>query len=592
MSSLLLTIIYLGPDDERTAKLLTASLGSSKKPSSKDTSSTGVMKTIGRWIGIGSQSQINTEAMFYPTKNPNSGNNRQAEADAEREEEADVTGNFTTHPNHRKRDVYDFEHAHPDALDEGGYIEESVRKRATLRRTARKATPSQMSPKRDKRPIEIHRQTRANTKVASKEPDIETNPPKSSPAGTNGAGISSEPPKKRGRGRPPKNQRAPPEASSDLPDLQDIGQPRTPSVEYPGDDAQLLGVAENSDTDLYMNPSPVKPLPVDLPRTQRLKPAKQPQNHQARPVNGGTASRRLKSACRLQNQPASGGISDKVGEVSDSVDEDGDDEQGPADGPAPDVSEEDDDDDHTDKSPITLGDIIAIATLEKMLETARRVGHKQNKETEQWEHRRTEENPSSRPGKRLLRRLEQLIEGYGDLQTAREAGSNADAIQLKITDLVQSLKAEFEVVFSERLGNPAHGIPYADTESTHIMLTDIYFILVPKLVEALKGAVEVSQDEEFSETDALEEIFSLVDLLRQLAERAIQQPPASQPKASKKNQYRISLQTKLILPAIRIIHKDLSIEIQTRKHAEKLDAWNSRAGKSCLFNHSDRTSYY
>jgi hypothetical protein len=301
------------------------SLGSGKKQASNDTQATGIMKRVGRMLGIG-RSQINVGEVFYPSRNPNNGNGGQADAPADEEEGIDLGGrtgvgnsendnggndgangeeeealrpDYRTPPAYRKRDIYDFSQAHPQEVVEGGEIEEPVRKRAKLSRTSKKAKPPLVFPKA---PIATQRQTRANRKAASREPEADMNPPTSSPAGTNGAAKGLEPPKRRGRGRPPKNLPVVPEPSSDFPDLQDIGAPRTPSVEYPGDDAPESMVAENGVSDILMNPSPVKPIPADPPRTQRSKRAEQLQNPQTRSTNGDTADRERKRAAEEERE--------------------------------------------------------------------------------------------------------------------------------------------------------------------------------------------------------------------------------------------------------------------------------------------------
>lgn len=554
----------------------------------KDAQPNGMIRKFTRLLGIGGRPII--EETVYTTKGPDNGNIGQVGKAADREKDAELGGptvvdssnngnggqdvadvegvrhvrtDCLTFPTHmkRKRDIYDVSEAHPKEVEEDGEVEEPPQKSFKNPRTSKKAKPPIVSPKRSKAPIKPQRQTRGNTRAASTEPESEMNPPISSPAGANSAVPSLEPPKKRSRGRPSKNLPVVPEDSRDLPEVAQIGRSTKQHVVQPADDddegiedgVQGSTVAEDGINSILMNPSPVKPIPVDPPKSQRFKPAQ-----------------------RLQKQSGTGPLSGDLAEFSDLVDEPEDEEQVPENAPAP-----EDEADREDELPKILKDIIPVADLEEMLETARRVGQKQNKETKKWETKRAETVPRTVPGKRMLRRLERLIKAYSALQTARADGneSAANTAQIKVAAMIEALTEEAKVVFTETFGNPAQGVPYADTQSTHDMLIDVYFILVPNLVAALKLGVGAHQDEEFSKTEALEEIFGLLDLLRQLAEGAVRQRQASQPKASKNKQYRISFPTRSILPAIRIAHKSLAIELRIREHAKKTAAWNSGAGE-------------
>ena len=602
----ILTCMLPGSDDERAAENLNLGLGSAKKKARKDAQPRSLINRLTAGY-IGSSGQSSTEQKLYATEDPENGNIGQVSEAASREGVAERVGqtrvgssnnvdggqdtvdveegrfgaDYLTPPSNTKRqlETYEIHEGRAEQARADGNAAEPSRRLYKKRRVSQKAKPPIVTPKRSKTTVEHYRRTRGNTRTAAMERESAMNPPISNLAGPNGAVPNPEPPRKRGRGRPPKKVSVVSEDSNHSPDIAHNSRSRKRDVEQPAnadndgsdDEVHDSTAAENEINDILMNPSPVKPIPAVSPRARRLNPAEQLGGPHARPAKGIPKSI---SAERLK-EPGNGALESDFGGFSDSVDEPEAQESTPANGPAPDALE--DEADLGEELPKVLKDVIPIDSLEEMLRTAQRAGHKQDKTTKEWTLKRTEKVPHSVSGRRMLRRIKRLIKAFGALKTARadENENAANDAQVKASATIEAL-TEAEVGFAERLGNSSQSGPGADTPSTYDMLVDVYFFLVPNLVEALKLGAEAHQDVEFSETEALKDIFDLLDLLRKLAEGAVRQPQASQPKS---NHYRISFPTRSILPAIRILHKKLQNEMRSQERAEKTAAWNSGGGE-------------
>ena len=541
-------------------------LRSGKNQAHKDVQSKGLISRLTKYIGIGGRATAaDAENTFYPTRDSENGkdweniagaeegkgvelgsllrlgdptvvgdsqaatkgsdneSDGQNVTDAGEEEGMEPAHSTPTKVAKRKRDIYpDAAHPEEDAKEDG-QVEVPAHKPFKRAKTGKKAKAPLASPK-TRTAATVQRQTQRMKKAVSKEPEPETNPSISSSAGANGVGQSSETARKRGPGRPRK---------------------KPPAVIPESLSEQPVDATEEGVSDILLDPSPVKPI---LPEPQRLKPAERLQKTGSHPLSSGLSA------------------------ISDLEDEDEDEDEVAMSGPALDVPE--DGNDLEDELPKTLKDVMPVKDLEEMLEMVRQVGQRQDRKTKQWKKQVTKDKPHSIPGERILRRLKGLIKAYSALQNSKTAGNEnaADVVQAKVVKIIESIMEETEIVFTERLGNPTHGVPYPDKESIHNMVTDIYFFLVPGLVEGLKLGVEVHQGEDFSKSEALKEIVDLLDLLQRLGEGALQQP-----KANTNNQYRTSLPTKSILPIIRPLLKALRIELRRREHNKKIAAWNRGA---------------
>jgi hypothetical protein len=571
-------------------------LGPNKKPAPKDGPPKGLLSSVSRIFGFGPKP--NAADIATPMEKTENGNNGQDVAGTEGEnvdlgrllrledrtvaddsqaatkasddgsdgqeitEEEGVNPDRPTPsgPTKRKRDIYDVDQAHIEKVEKGG----GVVARTKLKQPAKKQAKSPLVPPMKSPAVTTQRQTRAKARVAYKEPEIEMIPRRSNSFVSSGSGQVSEPTKKR-RGRPRKNQLVLPEPSNDMPE------PFSAEAADGVDNGIQAPAAEDGVADILMNPSPVRPIPSGR---RSLKSSKRLQNPPSLPVNGGSSNRRLSSADRLQD-PGSCPRSTELWPVSD-AEEGSDKEEAAPNGSAPDFPEVEDD--QIDEVSKTLKDIISIKDLEEMYEITREVGQKRDKKTGELKKVQTHDSPYSTPGKIMMRRLEGLIKAYRAMGASKRAGSdNTATLQSQIDKMTGVLMEQAEVVFTKRLGNPAHGIPFADENLTRSMLTDIYFFLVPSLVAVVKTVLEAYQDEEVSKTEALKEIVNLLDLLKNLGEGALRQPKASQPTANKNNQYRTKSPTKSILPTIRLTHRTLATELRRRELIEKTAAWNSGA---------------
>jgi hypothetical protein len=475
-------------------------------------------------VGLGGKTVIeDSQGVSDGSEN---GSEVQNEAYPEAEEALEPTPSTPTNPKKRTSDLYD--KAHSEVLVEG--VEAASR-------PAKRSRASLYSPKA-KQAVMTQRETRAKARAAVKALEVDRIPRPTNPTAAKSAENSSGIPQKLPRGRPRKHKV--PKKRSDPADHED---------QQAIDDAGIVGNEEEEapnapdygSSGLYMDPSPVKPISPDPRRAPAI------------------------SAPPVQFRPRSD-------------DEEADDEEETRINVIVQVGSASKNPEHDNgqvaESPTTIKDVISTAKLEEMLKTVQRVGQKQDKDPDKWEAVEVRNKAYSGPGKISMRKLGELIKTYRALPVLIAAGGEAVQVsQAKAAGLVEELQKEFEVVFSERLPFQAQAASQ-QTASIQIMLKDVYFLLVPNLVMALKLAVEAYQDEDLSDTEAMRQVVDLLVLLQKLGDRAIQQPKDFQPK---NNEYQTYQPTRSIIQTVRILSKNLKMELRRRERIRKNDTWNAGA---------------
>ncbi|KAG9247195.1 hypothetical protein BJ878DRAFT_213958 [Calycina marina] len=130
----------------------------------------------------------------------------------------------------------------------------------------------------------------------------------------------------------------------------------------------------------------------------------------------------------------------------------------------------------------------------------------------------------SAPGKRLIRRLHRLDNAYLALQDLGE--DDFDEAQGVIAATIMDVQNTVHDILRSRLGIEGG---YFEAEPTRTMLIDVYFNLVPSLLQTIKHAIEIRNTQTFMTDAQIREIVALVTTLRELAIRATSQPKELQP---------------------------------------------------------------
>jgi hypothetical protein len=221
--------------------------------------------------------------------------------------------------------------------------------------------------------------------------------------------------------------------------------------------------------------------------------------------------------------------------------------------------------------------IIDPDLLESMLEKAKQVGYKFTRVSQELELVKKPPNLHSKPAKKVERLLDELNSLYiklRDSKAAKTLGAIRSA-HAAITDSIHSLKEETSSILTTRLGNPALGIDYFEAVPTRYLLMDLYFSILPKILESIVLGAEAYNDNGTLQRYFLEEFASLTEIYYALAETAINQPKDSQPRADQipptggSLEFRIQQPTKGIIPRMRELRANIKAELSARARAKK-----------------------
>jgi len=217
--------------------------------------------------------------------------------------------------------------------------------------------------------------------------------------------------------------------------------------------------------------------------------------------------------------------------------------------------------------------LIDPGTFDIIKDELKHVGHKFDKETKQWSQKLERPNSKTIPGKRLERLLGQLAESYCALRTSKSAG-NPHAIHIARTEVmrvIEEITTKSNEIVTDRL---KHTEPTTESiQKTKNFLSDLYYVLLQRFIDAIKAGTEVHTVEGPMTTIALQEIAKLLEIMKDLAEKAVDQPSNLQPKAPKNKTYHILKPIRQVLPMIRELHRKISRELSRRKRAEELARW-------------------
>jgi hypothetical protein len=221
--------------------------------------------------------------------------------------------------------------------------------------------------------------------------------------------------------------------------------------------------------------------------------------------------------------------------------------------------------------------IIDPDLLESMLEKAKLVGYKLTRETKELKLVKKPPHLHSKPAKKIEKLLDALNLSYVKLRDSK-AAKDLSAIRsahVAITDSIHSLKDETGSILTDRLGNPALGIDYFKAVPTRSLLMDLYFNILPKILECLVLGAEAYNDNGTLQRSFLEEFASLTEIYYALAKTAIDQPKDSQPRADQipptggSLEFRIQQPTKGIIPQMRELRANIKAELRARARAKK-----------------------
>lgn len=229
--------------------------------------------------------------------------------------------------------------------------------------------------------------------------------------------------------------------------------------------------------------------------------------------------------------------------------------------------------------------------LEQMVILVHRVGHRRHPTSEEFVLKRTEEMITT-SGKKIIRPIDRLISTYGILRNEKDPDKQAEAREL-VASLIPEIQLRTKSIMTTRLKFSSSGI---DNEGKGKvghktkMLQDLYFNIIPPLVDAIHMASDIYPPDQYIDTFALQQLSDLVSSLEQLATAATMQPKEHQPQPhgnSKASTYQIQRPTRMILPIVRQIQKGLIAESvrrndikstaeRQRDHEERRSAEESR----------------
>ncbi|KAF8864838.1 hypothetical protein BDZ45DRAFT_721433 [Acephala macrosclerotiorum] len=330
---------------------------------------------------------------------------------------------------------------------------------------------------------------------------------------------------KRRRGRPKRNKDPPPVLAEEL-------AKNTPVVEEADrtnkgkEPASPILDPDGGNTSLLMNPSPIKP-PHLPPRAVKSKKGKEKQSsddsdEEERPDDNGPVARRTV-------EPDS-----PEAEDGDAV-SDGDHEE----------------------------PLIDLKGLRGMWRAAKRVGYRRVGNS--WEVQRSEDKLYSIPGRRINPKAKNLTIQYRtmlqvsvgqDMTPLQEAQANIDFVLPALETEIRTMISRLNCAESKKVNVPS-------------LLTDLYFNIVPNMLETILAFAKAKSGQEKIRTEDLQEFKRLVQMLYDVAVAGIEQKPEHQPKPeNKRNSYQTKKPTRNeVIPELRKILKKVKTELDARERA-------------------------
>ncbi|KAK6581351.1 hypothetical protein PZA11_006042 [Diplocarpon coronariae] len=223
--------------------------------------------------------------------------------------------------------------------------------------------------------------------------------------------------------------------------------------------------------------------------------------------------------------------------------------------------------------------LVKEEVLAKMVEIANRAGCRLETRSGQYVQIVAPKILSNN-GKRIIRRIDKLLEGYRSL---RELSGSEDIkakseAEKSIQRLTLEVQTEAESILETRLGNPKRGIEFFDGVKTRKMLNDLYYVIIRRLVGLIHLAADIYPLARSIESSGLQRILTLVEILEDLASTALIQPKEFQPEQpSKSATHQIIRPTRHLMPHIRKIHESLTSERLGRERAARASGYENRS---------------
>ncbi|TAQ89322.1 hypothetical protein B7494_g2333 [Chlorociboria aeruginascens] len=199
--------------------------------------------------------------------------------------------------------------------------------------------------------------------------------------------------------------------------------------------------------------------------------------------------------------------------------------------------------------------VIDLESIELMVAIAKQVGH--TKRGGKWKLVKEQGSSLTDSGELYERKLRQLHQAYDGIRATMKDDDG---------DEIDRAHARIEKIIGD-IGSVTQTIVLSLTSSNAItnILSDIYFILFPGLLVALKIGVEIYASEETPDIFALKHIGALILNVIKLGTAAQDQPQKFQPVAPKSKSYQIMKPIRNILPMARDLNHKIMKEIERRE---------------------------
>lgn len=202
------------------------------------------------------------------------------------------------------------------------------------------------------------------------------------------------------------------------------------------------------------------------------------------------------------------------------------------------------------------GMVIDADLLDSLITKARRVGHTAKRGTRDFKDVSSVNKLITQGGEKIHRRLDKLVKDYEKLQSSKSAGDEEAANQTRenIATNLQLLTDYATRIVTVKLNGKA------SEDMVMKLLRDLYFYVLPNWLDCIKLASECYDEESSMTTLSLEQMHTHLKSWCQLAESAISQPTAIQPKGG----YQTSKPTREILPQIHKLRRTFQSKISNK----------------------------
>ncbi|KAH8684681.1 hypothetical protein BGZ60DRAFT_170936 [Tricladium varicosporioides] len=211
-------------------------------------------------------------------------------------------------------------------------------------------------------------------------------------------------------------------------------------------------------------------------------------------------------------------------------------------------------------TPSKASNLVDLTMLDRQIQKARVVGHRQNKNGKLVLIRKYE-TLSSIPGRKLAWRLKSLTLGWKELRGSLGAKDEGgiDAACENITSSAIALQTLSTDIIALTLNKSDQGNDAGDMRE---FLQDFYFLIVPMFLKCIKSAVKASEGSEMKDWDLIE-LSRTVEVFCNLATAARKQPIELKPSHSRS--YQTSKPTQSVLPNLKTLLQSLHSELDARK---------------------------